>query len=56
MFRFLFLLPIIMCLAWYFYLRHNNWSISQGKSGFYFIIQFNLAIGLTLIALYFLTQ
>ena len=55
MIKLLFLLPIIMCLLWYAYLRQHGWSITQGKGGFAYIISFNLVIALTLWLLMLLT-
>jgi hypothetical protein len=41
MFRLLFLLPIVLCLGWYFFLRQNGVPIKQGKSGFMYILAFS---------------
>jgi hypothetical protein len=41
MFRLLFLLPIILCLGWYFFLRHYAIPIKQGKKGFIYILAFS---------------
>ncbi|WP_394184761.1 hypothetical protein [Pseudoalteromonas tetraodonis] len=41
MFRLLFLLPIILCLGWYFFLRHHAIPIKQGKKGFIYILVFS---------------
>ncbi|EWS99189.1 hypothetical protein LOC50_09760 [Pseudoalteromonas sp. SCSIO 43095] len=41
MFRLLFLLPIILCLGWYFFLRHYAIPIKQGKKGFIYILVFS---------------
>ena len=34
MFRILFLLPIVLCAAWYLFLKQNRVPIKQGKKGF----------------------
>ena len=44
MFRLLFLLPIILCFAWYFFLRQNNIPMKQGKKGFIYILAFSAFI------------
>jgi hypothetical protein len=41
MFRLLFLLPIILCLGWYFFLRHYAIPLKQGKKGFVYILVFS---------------
>ncbi|KPH90552.1 hypothetical protein AN392_00309 [Pseudoalteromonas sp. P1-16-1b] len=41
MFRLLFLLPIILCLGWYFFLRHYAIPLKQGKKGFIYILVFS---------------
>ena len=56
MIKLLFLLPLIMCLLWYGYLRQHGWSITQGKKGFAYIIAFNGSIALALWGIMLLTQ
>ncbi|PWS54012.1 hypothetical protein [Pseudoalteromonas sp. meg-B1] len=41
MFRLLFLLPIILCIGWYFFLRHYAIPLKQGKKGFIYILVFS---------------
>ncbi|NQZ09459.1 MAG: hypothetical protein HRT35_20085 [Algicola sp.] len=41
MIRFLFLLPLVLVLIWFAYLRANNWTMSEGKQGFYYILAFS---------------
>lgn len=38
MIRFFFLVPLLLCIFWWLYLRKNNWTIEQGKQGFFYII------------------
>ncbi|MBN7822059.1 hypothetical protein KJY73_15350 [Bowmanella sp. Y26] len=45
MLRLLFLIPAILCLIWYLYLRHNGYTVSQGKQGFKYILIFSAVIG-----------
>ncbi len=48
MVRLLFLVPLLMCLGWYMFLRHYGYSLRQGLKGFIVIISFNLVIALSL--------
>ena len=38
MFRILFLLPIVLCVAWYLFLKQNRVPIKQGKKEFVYIL------------------
>lgn len=44
MFRLLFLLPIILCLVWYFFLKSNGVPIKKGKKGFIYILAFSAIV------------
>lgn len=44
MFRILFLLPLILCAGWYYFLRVNNVPIKQGKRGFIYILLFSALV------------
>jgi hypothetical protein len=37
MFKFLFLIPLVLMLLWTAYLKQNNYSLAQGKQGFMYI-------------------
>jgi len=39
-----FIIPLILCVAWLFYLKSNDYSIAQGKQGFVYILSFSAAI------------
>jgi hypothetical protein len=41
MIRLMFLLPIVLCLLWFFFLKQNNLSVKQGKKGFLYILGFS---------------
>ncbi len=41
MIRLLFLLPILLCIAWYCFLRTNGVPIKKGKRGFMYILGFS---------------
>lgn len=56
MLRLLFLLPLVLCLLWYLYLRSNNWTIEQGKKGFIYILSFSAAIAGFFTLMLFLTN
>jgi hypothetical protein len=56
MIKLLFLLPLLMCGLWYWYLKQHGWTIKQGRKGFGFIIGFNLIIGSSLWCIMLLTQ
>ncbi|WP_371195817.1 hypothetical protein [Glaciecola sp. SC05] len=38
MFKFLFLIPVVLCVLWYAYLNMRGYSVAQGKQGFTYII------------------
>jgi hypothetical protein len=44
MFRLLFLLPVVLCLIWYFFLKKNGVPIKQGKKGFIYILAFSALV------------
>ncbi len=56
MLRMLFLLPLILCLLWFSYLRMNNWTLVQGKQGFIYILSFSGAIAAFFTLMLFLTH
>ncbi|MDP2714980.1 hypothetical protein [Rheinheimera sp.] len=56
MIKLLFLAPLVMCGAWYWYLQQHGWSLKQGRKGFAYIIGFNVAIALSLWGIMLLTQ
>lgn len=56
MIRLLFLLPFIMSLGWYLFLRHYQIPLKQGLRGFAFIAAFNLILALILWVLILLTR
>ena len=51
----LFLLPMLICVLWWLFLRYHGLSIKQGAKGFYAIFAFFGVFGLFLtIAMHFL--
>lgn len=56
MIKLLYLLPVLMCVFWFWYLQQRGLSVKQGLKGFGYIIGFNLIIALSLWILLILTQ
>lgn len=56
MIKLLYLLPVLMCIFWFWYLQQRGLSVKQGLKGFGYIIGFNLIIALSLWLLLILTQ
>lgn len=44
--RFLFLIPLLLCLGWFIYLKSNGYTLEQGKKGFIYILVISSAIAL----------
>ncbi|WP_170309642.1 hypothetical protein [Litorilituus lipolyticus] len=44
MIRLFFLIPIIMCAIWWWYLTNRGYSLKQGLKGFIYILLFNAII------------
>ncbi|MCC2605444.1 hypothetical protein [Planctobacterium marinum] len=44
MIRFLFLIPLLLCLGWFVYLKQNGYTLEQGKKGFIYILVISTAI------------
>lgn len=44
MIKFFFLMPIIMCAIWTWYLNAHNYNLKQGIKGFTYILAFNTII------------
>ncbi|UTP71652.1 hypothetical protein NLG07_06345 [Alteromonas sp. LMIT006] len=55
MIRLLFMIPLVLCLAWMLYLKANNYSLKQGKQGFIYILIFSVIIALVYTVLMYLT-
>ncbi|WP_198677224.1 hypothetical protein [Pseudidiomarina taiwanensis] len=53
--RFLFLVPVVLSVIWFLYLRMNGWSLKQGKQGFVYIIVFSVVVAVAYSLLLFLT-
>jgi hypothetical protein len=44
MIRVLFLLPIVLCILWYWFLKSQGVPIQQGKKGFIYILSFSVFV------------
>ena len=44
MIKLFFLLPIIMCAIWWWYLNNHGYSLKSGLKGFIYILTFNAVI------------
>ncbi|WP_417684302.1 hypothetical protein [Pseudidiomarina gelatinasegens] len=53
--RFLFLIPLILSVIWFVYLRLNGWSMRQGLKGFIYIAVFSVFIAVAYTVLLWLT-
>jgi hypothetical protein len=56
MIKLLFLLPIIMCLFWWQYLKAKGCSIKDGVKGFAYIIGFNAVLIVFFVVMLFVTN
>ncbi|MCB5225471.1 hypothetical protein JAO78_001385 [Alishewanella sp. 16-MA] len=56
MVRLVFLLPLLMSLGWYLFLRNYGIPLKQGLRGFIYIGAFNAIIALVLWALILITN
>lgn len=54
--RFLFLIPLLLSIAWLLYLRLNGWSLRQGLRGFIYIAIVSSFIALVYTLLWWLTN
>lgn len=53
MIRLLFLLPLLMCGIWWWYLKNNGYSVKDGLKGFSYILAFNtIVIGFFVMMIY----
>lgn len=53
--RFLFLIPLLLSVIWFVYLRINGWTLKQGLKGFIYIATFSAAIAVIYTILLWLT-
>ncbi len=56
MIRLFFLLPIIMCVIWWWYLDNHGYSLKEGLKGFFYILSFNAVIVLFFVTMIYVTH
>lgn len=56
MIRLFFLLPLMMCAVWYWYLQNRGYTIKEGLKGFGYIFAFNAVIIGFFIVMLFVTN
>ncbi|WP_198683884.1 hypothetical protein [Aliidiomarina celeris] len=56
MIRLLFLIPVLLCLAWALYLTSRGFSLKQGKQGFAYILGFSGVIAAFYTLMWFVTN
>lgn len=56
MIRLFFLLPILMCAIWWWYLTNHGYSLKEGLKGFIYILSFNTVIVLFFVAMIYITH
>ena len=56
MIKLFFLLPIIMCTIWWWYLDDKGYSLKEGLRGFIYILSFNTVFILFLVMMIFVTN
>ena len=56
MIRLFFLLPIIMCAIWWWYLNNRGYSLKEGLKGFIYILSFNAVMVLFFVMMIVLTH
>lgn len=53
--RFLFLIPLVLSVLWFVYLRVNGWTLRQGLRGFIYILIFSSFVAVIYTLLLWLT-
>lgn len=56
MIKLFFLLPIIMCAIWWWFLNDKGYSLKEGLKGFIYIISFNTILILFLVMMIWVTH
>ena len=56
MIKLFFLLPILMCLFWWFYINSKGYTVKESWKGFAYIIGFNSVIILFFVVMLFVTR
>ncbi|WP_026377027.1 hypothetical protein [Aestuariibacter salexigens] len=56
MIKLLFMLPVGLCFLWFLYLKHNGYTLKQGKQGFLYILIISAVIALFYTLMLWLTH
>ena len=56
MIKLLFTLPLALCFLWFLYLKHNGYTLRQGKQGFLYILVISAVIALFYTMMLWLTH
>lgn len=56
MIRLLFLIPLLLCLGWAFYLQSRGYTLRQGKQGFVYILILSSIIAVFYTLMWWLTN
>ena len=56
MIRLFFLLPIIMCAIWWWFLNAKGYSVKDGLKGFMYILAFNAVVIVFFVVMIFVTH
>jgi hypothetical protein len=56
MIKLFFLLPLLMCLFWWFYINSKGYSIKETWKSFSYIIAFNMIVILFFVSMMFITH
>lgn len=56
MIKLLFLLPIVMCTTWWYYLTNHGYTFKSGIKGYIYILIFNAVIILFFVLMIWITH
>ena len=56
MIKLFFLLPILMCAIWWWYLNNHGYTLKEGLKGFIYILSFNTVIVLFFVTMIYITR
>lgn len=56
MLKIIVLIPLLLSLLWFAYLKANQWSLAQGKQGFLYILVFSAVIAIFYTVMMLLTH
>lgn len=56
MLKFIILIPLVLCLVWFGFLKARGYSLEQGKQGFLYILVLSSVIAVFYTVMLFLTH